>query len=141
MTHFVRHPSSTRSLTHPLAVNCAPGAKWIPKEVAAQLLRLILQDRSHPHLDQFCEFLESPASDEFSKIKPDEWEQFLFLDEVNVDCSNYDADSACTWSLSLVRVLRVVLPYRLFNPVCLNRMLDALCWHVPLQYRSSCALR
>eukprot|EP01138_Halocafeteria_seosinensis_P006014 gb/GECG01006147.1/.p1 GENE.gb/GECG01006147.1/~~gb/GECG01006147.1/.p1 ORF type:complete len:244 (+),score=55.55 gb/GECG01006147.1/:1-732(+) len=75
-------------------LNCEPGLKWIPKEVAVPLLKLIFQWHEHAHLDQFCEFLEASAGSEYSRIKPDEWEQFLALDKVKHDCSDYSEESA-----------------------------------------------
>ncbi len=67
--------------------------KYIEKEIALALLPVILDINRAPHLNYFMEFLQQNTK--ISRVTLDEWDQFYdFNCRINIDLSNYDADSS-----------------------------------------------
>ncbi|GMH60796.1 hypothetical protein TrRE_jg2709 [Triparma retinervis] len=66
--------------------------KTIEKDMVVALLQMVLCDRSNPHLNPFCEFLNR-SGEENERISLDAWQSFLaFSMETDVGCEEYDMD-------------------------------------------------
>jgi hypothetical protein len=81
-------------------VNLSGTHRTLQKELAAELLTLVLKDRvPSDRLISFCKFLESTSS--YAQVTMDEWCSFLdFSNEVGDDVSNYD-ESTSAWPVMI----------------------------------------
>lgn len=69
-------------------------------ETAKAMLNLMLSDK-WSMLPQFSEFLDQTK---YKVINRDQWSNILeFSRTISNDCSNYDLDGACKYSLTFVR--------------------------------------
>ena len=69
--------------------------KTLEKDMVKELLPVVLDNARAPHLKSFLEFLDAPASAEFTHISPDAWDSFyVFNKAVHPSLIDFDADSS-----------------------------------------------